>query len=259
MKRGRTFSWIPLWVDKWLWGSTRHELAHDERAVFIDLLALASKDDGYIRANPITPYPLDQLAGMLCAPRELLERTISSSKRFGKIVEPSDGVFRIASWQDYQLSDRRKRDLNPDDKSISEKAEPISEKADPIHIQDTDTNTDTNTETHSPDGEDIRLVQLLIDLMLQNNPESGIIKRLTPERQADWINQCRLLREIDHRTPEQIEALIRWTQADSFWKSNILSIRKLREKWDQLWMKARRGDKFSGIRAFVNEDNDDKQ
>ena len=143
MKRGKTFSWIPLWVDKWLWGSTRHELAHDERAVFIDLLALASKDDGFIRANPVTPYPLDQLAGMLCAPRELLERTISTSKRFGKIVEPVEGVFRIASWQDYQLSDRRKRDLNPEDNVISEKAEHGSEKADTILINKTDTETDT--------------------------------------------------------------------------------------------------------------------
>lgn len=58
--------WIPLWVDKWLWGSTRIELEPDERSVWVDLMALAAKDDGYIRANVGVPYAHQQLAGMLC-------------------------------------------------------------------------------------------------------------------------------------------------------------------------------------------------
>ncbi len=100
---------------------------------------------------------------------------------------------------------------------------------------------------------DIKLVQLLIDLIAENNPESSTIKRLTPKRQGEWINQCRLLREKDGRTPEQIEAIIKFSQADSFWKGNILSMPKLREKWDQLWMKAQKGDHLQGIRDFLND------
>ena len=130
MKRGKTYAWIPLWIDKWLWGSTRHELAHDERAIFTDLLALATKDDGYIRANPTTPYPLEQLAGMLCAPIELLKRTISQSLHYGKLEEPLPGIYRIASWEGYQLTDRRKRDLEP----ISEIKEQCSEKPAPLYV-----------------------------------------------------------------------------------------------------------------------------
>jgi hypothetical protein len=130
MKRGKTYTWIPLWIDKWLWGSTRHELAHDERAIFTDLLALAAKDDGWIRANPETPYPVEQLAGMLCASIELLSRTISKCKEFGKIEEPIPGIYRIASWEGYQLTDRRKRDLAP----ISEKEEAVSEKTDTFSV-----------------------------------------------------------------------------------------------------------------------------
>jgi hypothetical protein len=106
----------------------------------------------------------------------------------------------------------------------------------------------------TPDEVDIRLTQLLIDLMLENNPESSIIRHLTPKRQWEWINSCRLLREQDRRTPEQIEVLIRWTQADSFWKANIHSIPKLRKQWDQLWMKAKRGGKFSGIKEWLAEE-----
>jgi len=101
---------------------------------------------------------------------------------------------------------------------------------------------------------DIKLVQLLIDLMLENNPESSTIKRLTPKRQEEWIRQCRLLRERDGRTPEQIEAIIRFSQVDSFWKGNILSMPKLREKWDQLFMKAKKDDQFSGIKDWLKEE-----
>ena len=88
---------------------------------------------------------------------------------------------------------------------------------------------------------DIRLVQLLINLMEKNNPNSLTLRNLTEKRQAEWVNQCRLLREADDRSPEQIEAVIRFSQADEFWQQNILSMPKLREKWDQLWLKANRG------------------
>lgn len=36
--------------------------------------------------------------------------------------------------------------------------------------------------------------------------------------------------ERDERTEEQIRYLIEWSQSNSFWKSNILSTKKLREK-----------------------------
>jgi len=102
-----------------------------------------------------------------------------------------------------------------------------------------------------PDPADIRLVQLLIDLMLKNNPKSSIIQRLTEKRQEEWITQCRLLREADGKTVEEIERVIAFSQTDSFWKANILSMSKLREKWDQLWMKAQKGDPMAGIREWL--------
>jgi hypothetical protein len=49
-----------------------------------------------------------------------------------------------------------------------------------------------------------------------------------------WANDVRLMLERDNRTEEQIIYLIDWCQQDSFWKSNILSTSKLREKFDQL-------------------------
>jgi len=46
---------------------------------------------------------------------------------------------------------------------------------------------------------------------------------------------------IDHdgRSEEQIHAAIDWCQTNEFWRSNILSMPKLREKYDQLRLAAK--------------------
>lgn len=53
-----------------------------------------------------------------------------------------------------------------------------------------------------------------------------------------WSDDIRLMMERDQRTYKQIEYLINWCQQDSFWKSNILSPKKLRKQFDQLVIKA---------------------
>ena len=45
------------------------------------------------------------------------------------------------------------------------------------------------------------------------------------------------MRERDGRTHEGIRDLFRWANADSFWKTNILSPGKLRKKFDDLLLK----------------------
>lgn len=93
---------------------------------------------------------------------------------------------------------------------------------------------------------DIQLVQLLIDLIIKNDPKSPVNK-MSKKQQETWLNECRKLREINERTPEEIEIVIRWTQQDSFEKTNVLSMPKLRKRFSQLFMKAKRDkgyDKF---------------
>lgn len=61
-----------------------------------------------------------------------------------------------------------------------------------------------------------------------------------PSRTQKNRDAVRLMLDRDGRTVEQIENAIRWCQADSFWRSNILSAVKLREKYDQLRLAAQR-------------------
>lgn len=71
-----------------------------------------------------------------------------------------------------------------------------------------------------------------------------------------WANDIRLLREQDSRSETEIESLWAWANADSFWRSVLLSPRKLREKWTQLDAKRgsqsrSRGHPQNGVSAQI--------
>lgn len=50
----------------------------------------------------------------------------------------------------------------------------------------------------------------------------------------------RLVR-IDGRSPAEIEHVIRWIDRDDFERSNVLSVPKLRKRFDELLLKSQRG------------------
>ncbi len=66
----------------------------------------------------------------------------------------------------------------------------------------------------------------------------GLIRDVVPGARLpdfdDWANDVRLMRERDERTDKEIRALFAWANRDSFWRTNILSPSKLRDKWLQL-------------------------
>ena len=61
-----------------------------------------------------------------------------------------------------------------------------------------------------------------------------------PTVTTKWHDSARLLIDRDGRTEQQVHAAIEWCQADEFWRANILSLPKLREKFDQLRLQAQR-------------------
>lgn len=126
MKDKKPLDWIPLFIDKHLFGSTRLELKPDERSVWMDLLVLSGKDSGHIRANKEVPYLSSQLAGLLVIPEELLIRTIDKckTKKINKIEILNDGTMYLPSWKEYRLSPRHKR------RFMSESADIVSEEED---------------------------------------------------------------------------------------------------------------------------------
>jgi len=122
--------WFPLWRDKWIFGSTRIELQHDERAIWVDFMALASMDSGFIRANTVTAYLVPQLAGLLCCKEELLLRSIKRFLETEKIKETDSGIYYLLNWQEFQLGGRQRRRIEAHAREISARADAMAGKSD---------------------------------------------------------------------------------------------------------------------------------
>jgi hypothetical protein len=61
-----------------------------------------------------------------------------------------------------------------------------------------------------------------------------------PSRTKKNADAARLMLDRDNIPAADVAGAIRWSQADEFWRSNILSMSKLREKYDQLRLAAQR-------------------
>ena len=61
-----------------------------------------------------------------------------------------------------------------------------------------------------------------------------------PTITAKWRDAARLMLDRDGRTEAEVLGAIDWCQADEFWRANVLSLPKLREKYDQLRLQAQR-------------------
>lgn len=103
----------------------------------------------------------------------------------------------------------------------------------------TETDTDNSgttflrTSDESPRDDVERVCQHLADAVEANGSKR-------PHVSDRWRTEARRLIDLDGRTPDQIIRAIDWCQSDAFWRANVLSMPKLREKYDQLRLAAER-------------------
>ncbi|MEM8052723.1 hypothetical protein Q4Q99_14320 [Morganella morganii] len=101
-------------------------------------------------------------------------------------------------------------------------------------------------------ADDLKAAQWIFQLITRISPSAK-----TPNW-SGWANDVRLMREQDNRTHSDICQMFKFANQDNFWKSNILSPAKLREKWTQL--EAKRNTQGQGKpsgRPHLDFDNTD--
>jgi hypothetical protein len=94
-------------------------------------------------------------------------------------------------------------------------------------------------ESEPPRADVEKICRHLADRIVDNGSRRP---KITPT----WRTEARLLLDKDGRTVEQVIKAIDWCQTDDFWRANVLSMPKLREKYDQLRLAAQRN---GGARA----------
>jgi hypothetical protein len=97
----------------------------------------------------------------------------------------------------------------------------------------------------APSQQACRLAALLKSEILRNKGDY----RITSAQERNWEVTAQRMLDIDVRNPEQIAKVIRWVQHDEFEMANVLSMDKLRSRFDQLELKA--GSKGSKNAATV--------
>lgn len=80
-----------------------------------------------------------------------------------------------------------------------------------------------------------------------------------PQITAKWRDAARLMLDVDGRTVDQVRRCIEWCQADEFWRGNVLSMPKLREKYEQLRLQANRSQNGAAHVQQVTDDRYDRQ
>lgn len=75
-----------------------------------------------------------------------------------------------------------------------------------------------------------------------------------PSITKGWRDAARLMLDTDGRTEDEIHGAIAWCQADEFWRSNVLSLPKLRQKFDTLRLQAQRPAGSTGRRNDIDWD-----
>ena len=93
----------------------------------------------------------------------------------------------------------------------------------------------SSSKVFDDDSPEITLANKLKDLILQNNP-----KAKTPDDLQKWAHDIDKMIRIDGREFLEINRIIEFSQNDNFWMSNILSARKLREQYDQLYLQMKK-------------------
>lgn len=99
---------------------------------------------------------------------------------------------------------------------------------DPTRPSNEEPNGSSKSEPERPDVQ--RVIEAFSELLKANDVKHKPGKT--------WKDAARLLIDRDGYTPDQILYVARYATGDEFWKSNILSLPKLREKFEALKIKA---------------------
>lgn len=232
-------------------------LSIEDRLLYIGLWSYV--DDNGVGQDRESVICADLFADDLSRdPRETLARItrgLASLADNGRIVrytvENRDYLY-VTNWDKHQRIDRPNKPRYP--LPTSENAEIRDTLATPSRHPREDSATGTGEQRNRGTGEQgtkkpsvsssevadapsrpevERLCTLLADLV-----EANGAKRPTVTKR--WRDAARLMIDRDGHSTEQIEWLIRWSQRDEFWRANILSMPKFRDKFDQLRLKATR-------------------
>lgn len=204
-----------------------HRVTADHLGVYCSLAAHAEVRNG-------EAYPgAETIAGYLGISERHVRDCLKDLESWRYIrVEPRRGKSSIVRLLRPPTLDEWIRDTNPHSVDDAEKVSAAATTgADTSERDEPPLPKTTETSPHIEEAR--RLCDLLAELMVKNGCR-------TPKITKAWVSDMDRILRIDERPAESVERAIRWAQGDSFWRANIMSPAKLRDKYDQLRLAAKK-------------------
>ena len=222
-KQKRKFSKFEAWIDILL------SVNHKEGKVLIDYSVETVKRGEFITSEV-------KLANKWNWDRKTVRKFLTLLQQEEMILKSSTKRWTsitVINWDKYQLDgqevgqgvgqgvgqDRdRGLDTNKNDKNDKN-----------------DKKNNISSKVFADDAQELLLAQKLKTLILSNNPKARV-----PDNLQKWAYEIDKMIRLDKRTPKEIESVIEFSQNDSFWMANILSVAALRKQFDKLYLQSKR-------------------
>lgn len=156
-------SWVKLWVNEWLDGTTRFEMSDAQRAFWVDLLALAGRSSfpGVIAAGQVNEawigYPITKFQSLLSEPLDI-EATLKLFSKNGKLTieithDQPIRLFKLtlSNWERYQSEYHRQKKYRAKEKA--KKVQSLEEKTASYAPSDSAVTPESDTQSNKTEVE----------------------------------------------------------------------------------------------------------
>lgn len=229
--------------------------------VFLLARAGESNKNGGLFLTDTLAYSTEDLSADFDFSVEFVQFALITLEKYSMITRYDEVLF-IKNWEEYQAIEgmakiREQNRIRKQRQREKEKQLVIESRDGHVTSQQshaTDIDKDIDIEIKNIDSrksrkrvyEDDSPYLKLANYLYKKINDNGSIKE--PNLQS-WADDLRKMVELDKRSIEKVKQMIDWCQKDNFWCSNILSAKKLREKYDTMARQAnRKPSNFSGQR-----------
>ncbi|MCE5168507.1 DUF4373 domain-containing protein [Paenibacillus profundus] len=138
--------------------------------------------------------------------------------------------------------------INPDKCNAGDTVTPQSK------VKESKVINNLTRQRYDEDDRYMKMARYFHDKVMEHAEANKVAHLVKEPNFQKWADDFRKIMELDKRDPKELREVIDWCTTDSFWSTNILSPKKLRDKYTDLAMKMKVKQKSSTSRAGSNKE-----
>ncbi|WP_432401020.1 hypothetical protein [Wukongibacter sp. M2B1] len=241
--------WIKLHrniQDHWIYKEKR---TFSKYEAWLDMIMMANhKENKFLLGNELIKVSRGQF---ITSELKLMEKWgwsktklrnfLKMLEKDGMILKESDNkkttitIVNYSDWQDQETTERPQEDH----KKTTERPQEDTNKNEKNEKNEKNINNRCKLKFGNESME-YKLANYLKNWMIKNNSKAKVPN--TDRQMDNWSQHIDYMLRIDKRDPEEIKEIIRFCQTNSFWMTNVLSTKKLREKYDSLYLQMKKSN-----------------